>query len=107
MDWKRYYIGINHNSTGLFIGTGDMTRNGTIKYTSKSGDRTYEMVNAVGKFMRIKLDRQDKKMKRPRHWYGFDLQKVGKLVLIQPGYDFQVIKHVKDAPERPVQNLDD
>ena len=54
MDWKRYYVGVSKNPMRLFIGTGDIKKDGTIRYTNKSDDRSFEIINAVGKYMRIK-----------------------------------------------------
>lgn len=90
MDWSKYFIGINHKTTGLFIGTGDLKRDGTIKYKNKSDDRTVEIINAVGRYMRIKLN----KSKGNKHYFGYDLSQCGKLVLIKPGYDFYVVKQM-------------
>lgn len=87
MDWKRYFMGINHRTNGIFIGTGDLRKDGTIKYTNKSDDRTYEIVNVVGQMMRLKLDKQDDKP-----YFGYELPRIGKLVLIKPGYEFAVKK---------------
>lgn len=92
MNWNRYFIGINHKTIGLFIGTGELKKDGTIKYKSKSDDRTVEIVNAVGRFMRIKLDKNinNDKNKNKKPYFGYDIPRCGKLVLIKPGYDFYV-----------------
>ena len=90
MDWNRYFIGINHKQDGLFIGTGDLKRDGTIKFTNKSGDRTLEIVTAVAKFMRIKLN----KSKDNKKYFGYEIPRAGKLVLIKPGYDFKIFRHI-------------
>jgi len=105
MDWKRYYVGVSKSPIKIYIGTGDIKKDGTIRYTNKSDDRSFEIINAVGKFMRLKLDRQDKRVKKPKHFFGYELPRCGKLVLIQPGFDFQVFRHNKNAPERPVQDF--
>ena len=100
IDWKKYFVGVSYSPIGLFIGTGKLYKNGEIKYQSKSGDRTVEMVNAVARFMRIRLN-QNKKQK----FFGYDIPNAGKLVLIRPGYDFQVYKHKEEMPEKPIQDI--
>ncbi len=100
MNWKRYYIGINHVTNGLFIGTGDLKKDGTIKYTNKSDDRTFEIVNAVGRMMRIKLNKNKNKP-----YFGYDLPNCGKLVLIKPGYDFFVKRKPKDGITQPITDF--
>ena len=105
MNWKRYYVGVSIHPIKIYIGIGDIRKDGTVKYTSKSDDRSFEIVNAIGKFMRLKLDSQDKKAKKPKHFFGYDLPRCGKLVLVQPGYDFQVYKHRDNSPERPIQDF--
>lgn len=98
MNWSRYFIGINHNRNTLFIGTGDLKKDGTIKYTSKSDDRTFEIVNAVARMMRNKINKKDSKP-----WFGYDIPRCGKLVLIKHGYDFDVFK--KSNRIRPVNDF--
>jgi hypothetical protein len=90
MDWSKYFIGINHRTEGLFIGTGTLKQDGTIKYKNKSDDRTVEIINAVGRYMRIKLN----KSKGKKNYFGYDLPQCGKLVLIRPGYDFYLTKQM-------------
>ena len=87
MDWQKFFIGLNRKTDSLFIGNGELQRDGTIKYKSKSDDRTYEIVNAVAKMMRIKLNKQNKKP-----WFGYEVPKCGKLILIKNGYEFEVFK---------------
>ena len=95
MNWKRYFIGINHQKANLFIGTGDLKKDGTIKYTNRSDDRTYEIVNAVARLMRMKLNKGQKP------WFGYDIPRAGKLVLIKPGYDFFVKRKSNDNTIKP------
>lgn len=98
IDWDTYFVGI-HPRNGLFIGKGKLLSGGKIRFHSKSGERTYEIINAVGRYMRYQLNKcKDKK----KHYYGFDLPQCGKLVLIKPGYDFQVYRHYANAPEKPI-----
>lgn len=104
MDWKRYYVGVSKCPMRLFIGTGDIKKDGTIRYTNKSDDRSFEIINAVGKYMRIKLDSRDRSAKKKKNFFGYDLPRCGKLVLIRPGFDFQVYRHKDDAPERPLMD---
>jgi len=89
MNWNRCFIGINHKTIGMFIGIGDLKNDGTIKYVNKSDDRTTEIINAVARFMSIKLN----KSKEKKHYFGYEVPKCGKLVLIKPGYDFYVIRN--------------
>lgn len=97
MNCNKCFIGINHRTNGLFVGVGDLRKNGTIKYKQKSDDKTVEIVNAVANMMRIKLNKQDKKP-----YFGYEIPRCGKLVLIKPGYDFEVRRKRKDDIERPV-----
>lgn len=96
MDWKKYFIGMDHREEFLFIGTGEMKKDGTIKFKCKSGNKTVEIVNAVACLMRKKLNKNEKS------WFGYDIPHAGKLVLIKPGYDFFVKKKPKSKITQPI-----
>ena len=107
MNWNRYFIGINHHPLGLFIGTGDLKKDGTIKYKNKSDDRTVEIINAVGRFMRTKLDKNNNnaKSKKIKPYFGYDIPRCGKLLLIKPGYDFYVKRKTNDNITKPLADF--
>ena len=96
MDWKRYFIGIRKKDDDyeMFIGIGDLMSSG-IRYTKKSGDKTFEIVNAVAKFLQKKYYKSRAETKVDKHYFGYNVKGVGKLVFIQKGYDFDVRKERK------------
>lgn len=90
VQWDKYHIGLNGYGH-LFLGRGEFTKNGKIRYTSKSGDRSEEMIKAV--MSKLKFDLDDRDDDRP--YSGFELPGIGKLVFIKPGYDIDVKKQRK------------
>ena len=101
MDWSKYYISVNR-ANELFIGIGKLRKDGVIRFTQRSDDRTFEMVNAVGRMMRNELNKREGKEKK--HYFGYEIPNCGKLVLIKPGYEFDVRKKRKSDITRPIQD---
>lgn len=82
VQWNMYHIGIIGRAIRIIRGS--IAKDGTLKHTSYSDDRSEEVINCVAAKMRCDLDRKDDK----RGYIGYDIPNVGKLVLIKPGYDF-------------------
>ena len=99
MDWSKYFVGINHKTNELFFGVGKLKKDGTIKFSSKSEDKTLEMVMAVGRMMRNELNRRNKKP-----YFGYEIPHCGKLVMIKTGYEFDVRRKSKSDITRPIQD---
>ena len=99
IDWTKYFIGLDYEKEKLFIGVGKLKNNGMIKFLKKSDDRTVEIINAVGRFLKMKLNKSKK------NYFGYDLNRIGKLVLIKHGYDFEVFKKRKNTITRPIQDF--
>lgn len=87
--WEKYHIGIDGRGNKLFIGRGDKTKSGILKWLSKSPDRTQEIIEKVA--MKMRLDLNEREDGRP--WVGYDIPGAGKLILVKPGYDYEVKKH--------------
>lgn len=87
INWEKIFVGINKNTT-LFVGEGNLQHDGTIRYKSKSGDKTQEIVTAVATFMRKKAEKQ----KQEKGFFGYDMGAIGKLLLVKPGYVMEVRK---------------
>lgn len=106
MDWGKYYIGVSTHPLKMFIGTGRLRSDGIIKYTNRSDDKSYEIISAVAKYMRLMLDSREKKesKKKRKHYFGYDIPRCGKLVLIPPKYDFKVFRKQYNTPEQPIQD---
>lgn len=85
IDWTKYHVTVN--SLGkLVLGRGMISKSGIMKWTSKSRDRSGEIIEAVARKMRGDLDKREDN----RPWVGYELERVGKLILIKPGYKFEV-----------------
>jgi len=94
VNFDRIYFGINQKNE-IFVGAGKRIKSGLIKWEQKSRDKTVEVVNVVGQMMRNKMLEQDGK-----NYFGYDLGRIGKLVLVRPGYTFEVMK---GTAARPIQ----
>lgn len=100
IDWSKFFIGVKHDkNSGLFIGVGNMQRDGIIHFDSKSDDKTVEMVNAVSKYLSIKMKHSKDKTKG---FFGYDIPNCGKLLLVKPDYEFQVYKRNKLSMTKPL-----
>ena len=104
MDWGKYYVGVSKSPMRIYIGIGNIKKDGTIRSINKSDDRSFEVVNAVAKYMRIKLNSSLKKQNN-KHYFGYEIPRCGKLVLVQPGYDFEVFKKKKNMITRPLRDF--
>ena len=87
-DWEKVFIGINEKHTTLFVGDGRLQQDGTIKFKSKSNDKTQEIITAVATLMRRKME----KKKKEKGYFGYDMGMIGKLILVKPGYVMEVRK---------------
>lgn len=90
-DWGKVFVGINDKLTTLYIGEGTLWQDGTIRFRSKSGDKTQEIVTAVATLMRKKAEKQ----KQEKGFFGYDMGAIGKLLLVKPGYVMEVRKQRK------------
>lgn len=63
-------------------------KDGGVKVLEKGGDITKELASALA----LKLSIDAKKRDDNRGYAGFNVPKVGKLVLFLPDYDFKVIR---------------
>lgn len=78
---------------GLFIGSGKIQPNGTIKWESRSLDRTEEMVNMVARHMRKQARDEGKE------YFGYEVENVGTIFFLKQGYEFKIRKiPPKNAP---------
>jgi len=84
--WEKYRIGLNKRDNSLFIGRGEIAKNGVIKWLGKSPDRTAEIIQWVAMKMKIDIDKRDD----GRPWVGYSLPGIGKLILVKPGYKFEI-----------------
>lgn len=100
MDCNKCFIGINNGTKELFIGYGDLKKDGTIKYKNKSDSKTVEIVNALARLMKMRLDKR-----KGKPYYGFEIPMCGKLILVKDGYDFEVYKKRKDDITRPLRDF--
>lgn len=87
MNWSRYFIGLNKQGNYLFIGTGDLKKNGEIRWTNKSGNRSEEIIHALATMFRIEANKN-----KDKPYFGYEIPRVGKLILIKPGHEFIVGK---------------
>ena len=79
--WDKYHIGIDKRGNTLFIGRGETRKSGIIKWVSRSSDRTEEIIKNVAMKMRLDLDKRED----GRPWVGYNIPKIGKLILVKPG----------------------
>ena len=86
--WEKYHIGIDGRGN-LFIGRGDKTKSGIMKWMSRSPDRTQEIIEKVAKKMSLDLNNRED----DRPWVGYNIPRIGKLILVKPGYECNVKKH--------------
>lgn len=86
VQWNMYHVDIVR---GLIrIVRGSIGKDGLLKHTSYSDDRTEEVVNCVAAKMKHDLD----KRKDNRGYVGYDIPHVGKLVLVEHGYELSIKK---------------
>lgn len=96
INFERIFIGISQRNE-LFIGAGKVIKSGSVKWEQKSKPKTYEIINAVGQMMKNRLSED----KTGKPYFGYDLgRRIGKLVLVKPGYTFLV---KKGSAEQPIQ----
>lgn len=88
VQWEKYHVLLERRFGHLLIGRGEIGKNGLMKWSSKSQDRSGEIIEQVAMKMRYDLDNRED----GRPYVGYDMPRVGKLVLIKPGYDFVVKK---------------
>lgn len=103
VNWTDYYFGITPKDE-IFLTKGKLTANGTRRKDNKCGKGivTEQVLKIVARMMRSKLDKEDKDRKVKRNYVGYDIKRVGKLVLIRPGYIFEVRKQPK-IKVQPIQ----
>ena len=90
IQWEKYHIRLERRHGHLQIGRGEVKSSGVMKWVGHSDDRSEEIIRAVATKMRFDLDKRDDE----RPWVGYSLPRVGTLVLIKPGYDFEVKRKV-------------
>lgn len=88
INWEQIHLGVNKKSSFIFIGKGELKRNGVMKWLEKSQDKTEEVIRTVAKKMRMDLDKRSDK----RPFVGYDIEHIGKLILVKPGYEFEIQK---------------
>lgn len=86
MDMSKFFIGVN-KANKLFIGYGELKKDGTVKYKDKSDDRSIEILNAVAQMMKNRMNNR-----KTKPYFGYEIPRCGKLVLIKQGYEFEVYK---------------
>ena len=85
VSWDNYHVGVS-KKVGLFIGNGQMTKSGQMKWASRSKPRNGEIIKAV--IAKLCNDLENKNNEKP--YVGYELPGVGKLVFIKHGYKFEV-----------------
>lgn len=86
VQWDMYHVNINRGAIRIVRGT--IGNNGEMKTMSYSDNRTDEVISCVAAKMKHDL----KKRKDNRGYIGYEIPYVGKLVLVEPGYDLSVTK---------------
>jgi len=89
VQWNNYHVGVDNRGGywRIFIGRGTPAPNGMIKFSSKSENRTEEIIRAVAE----KFNQDITKRNNPdKPFAGYNIPGVGKLVFIKRGYDFSV-----------------
>lgn len=86
IQWDKYHVGLERRHGHIFIGRGEVKGNGKMNWSSRSQDRSGEIIETVAAKMRFDLNNRED----DRPWVGYEMPGVGKLVLIKPGYDFEV-----------------
>lgn len=82
----RFHVPKSGNSISLLLIR--IKKDGGVKVLEKGGDITKDIASALA----LKLSIDAKKRTDKRGYAGFDIPKVGKIVLFLPGYEFRVIK---------------
>ena len=86
VQWNMYHVDIVR---GLIrIVRGSIGKDGLLKHTSYSDDRTDEVINCVAAKMKCDLDKRDD----DRNYVGYDIPHIGKLILVKPGCTFSIKK---------------
>lgn len=86
INWEQVHLGVNKMSGFIFFGKGELKRNGVMKWLEKSQDRTDEVIRTVAQKMRMDLNKRNDN----RPFVGYNIEHVGKLILIKPGYEFEI-----------------
>ena len=94
VQWDKYHICIRFGK--LRIGRGSVSKSGVQNIDSYSGDMTTEITHAVAAKMKMDLDER----KDERGYVGYDIPYVGKLILVSPDYDFNVVKKSKERQKK-------
>lgn len=76
------------------------------KTTYRSGAKSVEVLQAVSRMLRKSADKYEKQTAHKKGYFGYDMGRTGKLILIKPGYTFTVRKGY-DKYEPPVQLNED
>lgn len=86
VQWGMYHVDIVRGLIRII--RGNIGKDGLLKHTSYSDDRTDEVVHCVAAKMRCDLDKRDD----DRNYVGYDIPHIGKLILVKPGYTFSIKK---------------
>lgn len=88
--WDKYHIILERKHGHLLIGRGELSKSGIMKWSSKSPDRSGEIIEHVARKMRFDLDNKDSE--DDKGYIGYNMPRVGKLILVKPGYEFEIKK---------------
>lgn len=97
MDFRKLHLGNQAKGNGIFIGLIRIKQNGLQEWVQKSTDRTDEVIHVLARKLRVDMDNR----KDDRPYVGFEVPKIGKLVLIKSGYDFACFKETDKKPVVP------
>lgn len=102
IDWSKYYFGITKQNE-IYITRGSLTKSGVMKPSKSAGIgiKTEEILKIVGRMLRNRMEEEDKGRKVKRNYFGYNLNRIGKLYLVRPGYTAVIRKESK--MQLPVQ----
>jgi hypothetical protein len=97
LDFRKVHLGIEGRGNGIFIGLVKIKQNGMNEWIQKSTDRTDECIQVLGRKLKIDMDKREDE----RPYVGYEIPRIGKLVLIKSGYNFECYKETeKRSTER-------
>ncbi len=97
MDFRNIHMGIDAKNR-IFFGLVTLKKNGLFSWKERcNDDRTDEAINVVARRFKHSLD--DREDGRP--YVGYEIPKIGKIVLIKSGYNFACYKETEKKPEIP------